>query len=222
MFQVDTFAHLSLRVLLCAAYKMNELDAEESQNCFTSIAQYLNSVFDVPQNQTQGKRKNLKKVAKNRSGLKLDGRNPSTGVYKQNYWSVFCLQTHENDHTKIVLTKFTLYANFLAKVLSQLPISQLRKQQKASAAVTNTTTLNLKNTFRKLGLNSLCDESNDGNVIHQDMETFRERTLETCKSMAGDAPVPKLKPQSCFNAKGKSCLSYFCDRTHSIECGLSF
>ena len=139
----------------------------------------------------------------------MDGRNPKTKIYNRNYWSVFCLGDHEEKHSKIVLTKYTLYANYISKVLNRFPSPHLRKQPKMSAGdyasvASDQTTNNVRNVFQRLSLAAFCDVPNDKNANHHDMETFREKILEVCKNMADNAPMAKLKPQSCFYSKGIS------------------
>jgi len=137
----------------------------------------------------------------------MDGRNPDTNVYNRDYWSVFCLLVHEEKHSKSILTKCTLYANFISKVLSRLPAPQLKRQRKASSGdhatvATDVTTTNVRNAFQRLSLKAFCDDYSDKSVSYHDMEAFREKTLEVSKSMAENAPMAKLKPQSCFYSKG--------------------
>ena len=200
-------AHLALRTLLCAAYEFSMQNSSDNTDWCSLIADYLHHTLNDTLTKSPGKRKNTKKSTKIRSESKMNGRNPNTNNYNHDYWSVFSLLAQEEKHTKSILTKCTLYANFISKVLNRLPAPQLRKQRKVSSSdhasvATDSTTTGVRNAFERLSLKAFCDEYSDKSASYHDMEVFREKTLGVSLTMAENAPMAKLKPQSCFYSKG--------------------
>ena len=189
----------------------NEFDGEESSDSAdwcSFVAEHFRHSLNDTHSKSVGKRKNARKPAKFRPDSKLDGRDPKTGIYSHNYWTIFCLLVHEEKHSKSILTKCTLYANFISKVLGRLPAPHLKKLHTMSSGdhsytAIDLTTNNLKSAFQRLRLKAYCDDHCDKSASCYDMESFREKALEVCKTMAENAPTAKLKPQSCFYSKGR-------------------
>ena len=185
---------------------MSDQDLKENgEDCFTLVAEHLHAIFnDV---QAKGKKKNTRKTVKQQMTPNLDGRNPKSNVYMQDYWSVYCLQSHENEHAKPILTKATLCANYIAKALSEFPLTQRRKAHRQPShghGDLHNTAQSIESVFVKLCLKNFCGQLNDSNT--PDMESFRAKVLEVCNNMAADAPVAKLKQQSCYLPKGKQVI----------------
>lgn len=151
-------------------------------------------------NKGHGKKKSHKNTKKQASTNHL------TNSYNRDYWSVFCLQTHEENHSKVTLEKCGLFATYLAKVLQQIVSLQKRKFHKQSSTEcppnsAKETAFNVQNALKKLSLNGFFGD-NDAS-LSVDLEKFRQHTANICENAAADAPAAKLRHQHCFLSKGK-------------------
>ena len=212
VFQLDILGQLALRILLYTASGIDEQSSKSphglaSPNCFSLIADHLHGRANAASNNASVKRRSHRKTTKQAPTSCMDGFDHLTGSYGRDYWAVFCLRTHEESASRVVLSKCALFATYLAKILHQVLTILKQKPRKQPSGEyppnsTKETACNVEIVLKRLSLKNCFGDSDDSMIASIDMEEFRKKTLELCENAAADAPAAKLKPQSCFFSKG--------------------
>ncbi|XP_076802466.1 protein-lysine N-methyltransferase SMYD4-like [Clavelina lepadiformis] len=217
--QVDAFAHVALRVILHGAYEfslknknLKESDCEKDTEPypFLCIAADMHKLYPpvvikATKNKKKGKIKQ-QQAATPPPTVNKNGIDPESRVYNGDYWSIYCLQTHANEHLKTVLAKSTLYANYIAKVLNQCFPGRGKKQLNSSKNPPNgcstkvAETANvIRSTFMRLSFKEM--QANCGRHSFFEIEPLKKRIEGVCEQMAVNAPNPSVKQRNLFMSK---------------------
>jgi len=200
--QVDIFCRVALRTVLTGAH---ELFTGEHGVC-TLIAKHIKETHCNSKNQSC-----QNKAKPHENSIRLDGCDPGSGKYKGDYWSVYCLQTHAANHSKLLLSRCSEIARVVARVIehcipARVVASELDGNKRYSSESARLKQ-ELKHTLNRISFQAIQQRNSPSYSF--DIQSFRANVRAVSARFADKVSNICSKQQTRFSNKGM----LFCSET---------